>query len=311
MARIGVIGTGGWGKNHLRVLYELEALAAICEIDKQKLAFYTKRYQAKGYSNVDQMVSEEKLDGVVICTPTSTHHQIASKAMEKGLAAFVEKPLTYSSSEGDKLVSLAKSKRVHLVVGYIERFNPAVSELAKVLEKGELGQTLLLEFHRENRWPPHIKDVGIILDTSVHDIDTARWLFKEEPKEVFARTGRVMGNHEDFATMILSFSGKKTAFIASNWVTPKRVRQLSAVCTNGTATVDFISQELRLDDASGTRIPRIEKQEPLTLELRNFIDSVEGRTKPVVEGYDAVQTTKVAEAALKSAQTEEKIVIRP
>ncbi|MBI4258089.1 MAG: Gfo/Idh/MocA family oxidoreductase [Thaumarchaeota archaeon] len=310
MTRIGVIGTGGWGKNHLRALYELGALAAICEIDKQKLSFYTKKYQAEGYASTDRMFSQEKLDGVLICTPTSTHYLIASKALEKGIDVFVEKPLTYDSSEGDKLVGLAQSKHVNLVVGYIERFNPAVSELAKILEKGDLGQPLLLEFHRENRWQQQIKDVGIILDTSVHDIDTARWLFREEPREVFARTGKVIGNHEDFATIILSFSGEKTAFIASNWVTPKKVRQLDAVCTNGTATVDFISQELQLDDASGTRIPRLERQEPLMLELRNFVDTVEGKAKPLVEGRDAVQTTRVAEAALKSAQIGEKVAIK-
>jgi UDP-N-acetylglucosamine 3-dehydrogenase len=311
VVKIGVVGAGGWGKNHLRVLSELEALAAFCDVDPEKLDFYAKKYRTHAYPRLDDMLENEALDGVTICTPTTTHGAVAAKTLERGLDTFVEKPLTYTSREGERLVRLAAAQGVVLAVGYIERFNPAVTELARILEGGGLGQPLLLEFHRENRWPATIRDVGVVLDTSVHDIDTARWLFKEEPESVFARVGKVIGNHEDFAAITLAFGGQRTAFIASNWVTPKRVRQLTAVCTNGVGTVDFITQELRLDDAEGTRIPRIERKEPLMLELMNFLDAAEERGPPLTEGRDAVMTTRISELALESGRIGQKVTVPP
>lgn len=303
MVKVGVVGAGGWGKNHLRVLKDLNALAGFCDIDPAKVKTYSERYAVKGYTSVDELLNHQDLDAVTICTPTSTHYEIARRTIQAGLQTFVEKPLTYTSDEGEKLVELAEKKRVMLTVGYIERFNPAVTELKSFLKRGTLGEPLLLEFHRENKWAGNVLDVGVVADTSVHDIDTARWIFEAEPRVVFARTGRVVSQHEDFAAIILGFDGRKTAFIASNWVTPKRVRQLIAVCTEGIATLDFITQEIRIDGSEGTTIPRRRWQEPLLLELQSFVESVEKKRRPLVTGRDAVNTTKIAEAALISSQT--------
>ncbi|MFN3621688.1 MAG: Gfo/Idh/MocA family protein, partial [Nitrososphaerales archaeon] len=144
--------------------------------------------------------------------------------------------------------------------------------------------------------------VGIILDTAVHDIDTARWIFNLEPKIVFARTGHIISPNEDFAAIILGFNQKKTAFIASNWVTPKKVRRLITVCTGGIVTIDFITQEIQIDDEHGTNIPRKEWREPLLLELKHFVECVEGKQKPIVTAVDALNNTKIAEAALISSR---------
>ncbi|MEM1524709.1 MAG: Gfo/Idh/MocA family oxidoreductase [Nitrososphaerales archaeon] len=302
MVKVGVIGVGGWGKNHLRVLKELNVLSSFCDIDITKVKMYEERYGIKGYTSVDEMLKNEDLDAVTICTPTSTHYEIGMKTIGLGLDTFIEKPLTYSSREGEELVSLAREKNVILTVGYIERFNPAVIELKKILKNGEVGEPLLLEFHRENRWAGQVRDVGVVMDTSVHDIDTARWIFEKEPKLVFARTGKVISDYEDFATIILGFDREKTAFITSNWVTPKRVRQLITVCTNGIVTIDFITQEIKIDDNERTIIPRKEWQEPLMLELKSFIDCVRRREPPLIKGEDGVNITKIAEAALISSQ---------
>jgi len=231
-----------------------------------------------------------------------THFELAKKTIQAGVATLVEKPLTYSSKDGEALVKMAGDKKVPLTVGFIERFNPAISELKKIIQEKVLGEPLLLEFHRENRWAGSIRDVGVILDTSVHDIDTARWLFDTEPRIVFARTGKVISQHEDFATIILGFDGQKTAFLVSNWVTPKRVRELVAVCTSGTVTADYITQEIRLDDSEGTHIPRRQTQEPLMIELKSFMEAVEQEKPTLVSGKDGVNTTRIAEAALASSE---------
>ena len=303
MAKIGVIGVGGWGKNHLRVFYELGLLSAFCDFDQSRVDLYGKKYGVHGYTSVNEFLDKADIDGVTVCTPTVTHFDIAKKAMERGLHTFVEKPLTALSSEGEALIDLSIRKKVKFTVGYIERFNPAVIALKDILKSGKLGEPLLLEFHRENKWPSRIQDVGIVVDTSVHDIDTARWIFESEPKLVFARTGQVMGKHEDFAAIILGFKDPKNAFITSNWVTPKRVRQLITVCTEGVATVDFVTQNIVIDDAEGSRSPRLTWEEPLQNELKWFVECIDLNRKPIVTGQDAVNTTKIAEAALISSKS--------
>jgi UDP-N-acetylglucosamine 3-dehydrogenase len=160
----------------------------------------------------------------------------------------------------------------------------------------------MLEFHRENRMPIHIKDVGIIYDTSVHDIDTANWLFDEMPYVVFARSGKINHEYEDFASIMLGYKDNKTAIIFSNWITPKKVRTFSAVCTDAVIVSDFISQEIKIGKKDETEIPRNEHKEPLLLEIQNFIGAMEGTTDLVVEPQQAVNVTKIAEAALLSSQ---------
>ncbi|HZW57054.1 MAG TPA: Gfo/Idh/MocA family oxidoreductase [Nitrososphaerales archaeon] len=302
--RIGVVGTGGWGKNHLRVFNEMEVLACLCDADPSRTSQWTAKYGCKGYLEVDKMLESEKLDAVTVCTPTTTHFEIASKVLKSGVNVFVEKPMTASSSEGERLVELAKDSGKFLTVGFIERFNSAVSEAKTAIKSRALGDPLLLEFHRENKWAGRITDVGIVADTSVHDIDTARWLFDEEPRVVFARVGNVLSEiREDFAAITLGFEGKKTAFLVSNWVTPKRLRQLSIVCTQGVITLDFITQEIRFDDAKGTVIPRRDFKEPLLAEMEAFTDALRNGRPPLVKPKDGLNNTIIAEAAIASSST--------
>src|SRR5579872_2476796 len=272
--RVGVIGTGGWGKNHLRVFNDLGVLACLCDIDSSKAEQWSAKYGCKPYTDLDKMIASEKLNAVTICTPTSTHFSVASKTLKSKINTFVEKPMTATSADGQKLVEIAKESGVFLTIGFIERFNPAVVDAKKSIKEKMLGDPLLLEFHRENKWAGRITDVGIVADTSVHDIDTARWIFDEEPRVVFARVGNVLSEtREDFAAITLGFNEKKTAFIVSNWVTPKRLRQLNVFCTQGVISLDFISQETRFEDSKGTTIPRRDVREPLTAEMEAFLES--------------------------------------
>ena len=303
MVKVAVIGVGGWGKNHARVLGELGALAAVCDADLARAKDIAVKNKALPYSSVDDMLASEQLDGCLVCTPTKTHAAVAKKVMEKGVNAFVEKPLAFSSQECEEMMQVAKKKNIILTAGYIERFNPAVSEAKKLIAEKKYGDPIMMEFHRENRMPLNIKDVGIIFDTSVHDIDTAMFLFDARPNVVFARAGKRLHEHEDFATIMLGFGDQRVAVIASNWLTPKKVRTFSAVCTDGIITGDFLTQETRIDSAGEAIVPRRPFQEPLTLELKNFVESIEGKATPVVGASDATNVTRVAEAALLSSNT--------
>lgn len=304
--KLAIVGVGGWGKNHARVLHDFGALVAICEIDVQRGKELADKYCTTLYSSIDDMLnSERKLDACIVCTPTKTHSTIAKKIMEKGINVFVEKPLAFSSKECEEMTDVAEKKKVILTSGYIERFNPAVQEVKRLIDCNKYGDLIMMEFHRENRMPLHVKDVGIIYDTAVHDIDTAMFLFNCRPQVVFALSGKKFHSYEDFATIMLGFRGHKVAIIASNWITPKKVRKFSAVCTDGIIAGDFITQEIAIDYKEATIIPRRQQfQEPLTLELQSLLDVIDGKiSKPIISAIDATNVTRVAEAALLSSNT--------
>jgi UDP-N-acetylglucosamine 3-dehydrogenase len=309
MVKIAVIGTGGWGKNHARALSELNALSAVCDADQERAENFGGKYGVNWYTSVDDLLKNEKLDGAVVSTPTVTHFAIAKQVMEKRINVLVEKPMAPSSAECEQMVTAAKRNNVIITTGYIERFNPAVNDVKNFITSKKYGDVLMLEFHRENRMPLNIHDVGIIYDTSVHDIDTALYLFDDKPNVVFARAGSNRGVHEDFAAIILGFKNQRIAFIATNWITPKKVRRFTAVCTEAIITGDFITQEVKIDHGENTIIPRREYKEPLTLELKNFLDAIDGKAKPLVTADDAVNTTRVAEAALLSSKTGSQIYL--
>ena len=296
------IGTGGWGKNHTRILSQLGVLVAVCDVNAERSREYGEKYSVNHYQSLDELISSEDFEAALVVTPTSTHTAIATKLIEAKKHVFVEKPMTYDSLEGEKLKELAQKNKVLLTCGYIERFNPAVDIVKNYVKEKKYGDLVMLEFHRENRMPLHIKDVGIIYDTSVHDIDTANWLFDEMPCIVFARSGRINHEHEDFASIMLGYSNNKTAIIFSNWITPKKVRTFSAVCTDAVIVSDFISQEIKIGEKNETEIPRNEQKEPLLLEIQNFIGAIEGKNDLVVKAQQAVNVTKIAEAALLSSQ---------
>jgi len=296
------IGTGGWGKNHARILSHLGVLCAICDVDKEKSEEFGKKYSVNSYDSIDSLLNSEEFDAAFVCTPTSTHSSIASQLIQSHKHVFVEKPLTYLSEEGEDLLELANKNNVILSCGYIERFNPAVGIVKNFVKSKKYGELVMLEFHRENRMPLHIKDVGIIYDTSVHDIDTAMWLFDDTPEVVFARAGKINHEHEDFASIMLGFKNNKVAIISSNWVTPTKIRHFDAVCTEGIISSDFITQEIKVETKDATEKPKHEKQEPLLLEIQNFLGAIEGKNELTVKAEQAVNVTKIAEAALLSSQ---------
>ena len=296
------IGVGGWGKNHSRVLSEFGVLAAVCDTDTQRAEEFGKKYSVNFYNSIEALLDNEKFDAALVCTPTTTHSDIGTRLIESKKHVFLEKPMTYLSSEGKALIDLAKRNNVILTCGYIERFNPAVASVKNFIKSQKYGDLIRLEFYREHRMPQHIKDVGVIYDTSVNDIDTAMWLFDDTPQIVFAIAGKINHEHEDFATITLGFKDNKTATISSNWITPIRVRNFNAVCTDARIFSNFITQEIRVETDNGTENPKNDMAEPLSLEIRNFLDAIDGKNELVVKPEQAVNVTKIAEAALLSSQ---------
>ena len=300
--KIAQIGAGVWGVNHVRTLSEMGVLAAVCDIDKNKAEELADKYGVKKYDSIDTLLDAEEFDGVVIATPTSTHVDIAKQLISAKKHVFVEKPLTYNSNDGEQLIEMAAKNKILLTCGYIERFNPAVEKVKKMVKNSMYGDLIMLDFKRENRMALHIKDTGVIYDTSVHDIDTANWLFDDMPNVVYARAGRIRHKYEDFASIMLGYDKERVALITANWITPKRIRQFEAICKDAVITADFITQYITVEDNEQTSIIHGKAQEPLRAELESFVNAINGDSKHIVTAEQAVNVTKIAEAALLSSQ---------
>ena len=300
--RIVQIGLGGWGKNHIRILSHLGVLTAICDIDSEKNKQYAEKYSVNSYQSIDGLLDSEEFDAAFVVTPTSTHTKIVEKLLRSKKHVFVEKPMTYKSEEGQELVKLAEKNKRILMCGYVERFNPAVEIVKRIINQQDIGNLIMLEFHRENKIPLHIKDVGIIYDTSVHDIDTANWLFGDMPHVVFARAGKTKHEHEDFASIMLGYKDDRTAIISSNWITPKKVRKFNATCTEAVISSDFITQEIIVERNDKSETIQNKKQEPLLLEIQGFLEAIKDNNEKTIKPQEAVNVTKIAEAALLSSQ---------
>jgi UDP-N-acetylglucosamine 3-dehydrogenase len=309
LAKVAVVGVGGWGKNHARALNELGSLAAVCDIEPERAAFYSKLYSVPGFTSMEEMLAQVRPDGVVVATPPSTHYELGLKLIERGIPLLMEKPMAATAREARQLAMKAEEKGVTMLVGYIERFNPAVAYLKDLIQTGKLGRLQALELHRENRRPLQARNIGIIIDTSVHDIDTARWLWGSDPKWVYCTQLSIMGEHEDFAVINLNFEGG-VAVLFSNWVTPTRKRYCVAIFTEGIASLDFITQEIRVEQQEGATIPRNEFRDVLQNELRHFIACIEGKERPLVGPWDGVAVSEIAEAALLSSRFNTPIYLR-
>lgn len=293
--RVVLVGAGGWGKNHARILSNLNVLCAICDADVNTSAEFGKRYAVNHYTSVDELIKLEKFDAAIIATPTKSHFEIAKKLIEAKKHIFVEKPLTTNSKDGQTLIDFASKKKTIITCGYIERFNPAVNKVKSYIDEGKYGDLLTLEFHRYNT-TPNTQDVGIIHDTAVHDIDTANYLFGQTPIVIFARAGSINHKHENYANIMLGYKNNRTAVISTSWMSPKKIRTFRAVCTKNTFTSDFLSQTVSIDAELNISS---KWQEPLLLEITSFLDSING---DIITSQQAVNVTKIAEAALLSSQ---------
>ncbi|MFQ6095255.1 MAG: Gfo/Idh/MocA family protein, partial [Candidatus Bathyarchaeia archaeon] len=219
-----------------------------------------------------------------------------------GKHLLVEKPMASSLKEAHRILELAKEKERRLAVGFIERFNPAVQRLKELIEMGEIGSIVSATAKRVSRWPERIGDVGVVKDTAIHDIDIMRYILQEDPTAVYANAGNLKHKRfEDYAQIMLTFTGGRTAFLEANWLTPYKIRKLVVTGSKAIISLDYITQEITIETEGQTITPREEWREPLKLELEHFEKCILEDRKPLVTGMDGLRALEIAEAALKSA----------
>jgi UDP-N-acetylglucosamine 3-dehydrogenase len=247
MIRVGVVGAGVMGRNHLRVLSDIEGveLVAVCDADRSALESAAQLRKIRGYLSSWEMLSRENLNFLVIAAPTKFHHRLTLEALEKGCHVLVEKPIAADLAQARQMITVAQKQGLTLAVGQIERFNPAVRELKRLLDAGYLGRIFQVRAQRLGPFPVRIRDVGVVADLATHDLDVMTYLLGRRVVRMYSETHRKINTqHEDMVNAVLRFDDGVIGVLDVNWLTPTKVRHLSVLGERGLFQLNYLTQEL-------------------------------------------------------------------
>jgi len=316
-----LIGAGRWGKNHLKALTNLVDKLYVADSDPGQLkACEGYRIPGERFST-DYRDFLKEVDGVDIVTPADSHLRVCRDCFEAGKDVFVEKPITLTSTEAREMIEMAKSRKLILQTGHIYRYHPASTKMKSLITKGRLGRIQYGYGHFMGFKRPRT-DVGVTQTDAIHYFDLFNYLFDETPRAVTA----IVRNYLDLSLDDTSFStldyGGKVVSIEAGYMPPEKRRDVALVGDKASLYCDFQSNSLLLCEnrhekqggkcialtGESSRIP-VDLEEPLTLELKAFIDSIANRVKPLSDGLAAYQALKVVEACYESSKTGRRIEI--
>jgi UDP-N-acetylglucosamine 3-dehydrogenase len=301
---VAVIGTGFWGKNHARAYKELEStnLVAICDLNAERAKNVANQFGVRAYTDSTRMLKNKEIEAVSVCTWSTILAKEALKALKAGKHVLVEKPMAANTRQARRLLETAEENGLHLTVGFLMRFIPGLQNIREAIENKRIGELVCATAKRVSEWPERIGDVGVVKDTAIHDVDVMRYITNEDPIAVYAKTGSMRHRKfEDYAQIMLTYKDGKSAFIESNWLTPYKTRSLIVTGSDAIMRLDYLTQELWIEDAKESLQPRYPIKEPLKLELQHFADCIIEKKKPQVTGADGVKALEIAEAALRSS----------
>lgn len=310
--RAAVIGLGMMGANHARVLNELPdvELVAVADVNEAAVARATSGRTARGYTDPAALLDAERPDLVVIAVPTSLHLETTLRALEAGANVLVEKPIAPDREQAEQMIRAAEEAGRLLTVGHIERFNPAIRELSRRLDAGEIGRVFQIRASRLGPFPARVRDVGVVVDLAPHDLDIMRFLLRSEPIRVYAETEqRIHTDHEDLFTGLVKFASGAVGLLEVNWLTPTKVRRLSVTGERGMYEADYLTQDLvffanpdRELVTEGEMIRRnVKRGEPLAGELSEFAAAVRSGGPAPVSPHDALVAMLLARAMVDAA----------
>jgi len=321
MTRVGIVGLGVMGKSHARILDDMDQadLVAVCDPTEEAMAWAKKR-RLTGYRSYREMFEREKLEAVTVAVPTRFHLEVGLAAIECGLQVMMEKPIATDLEEAQQLVAAARRKGTILAVGHVERFNPAVRELKKRLDRGELGRIFQVHSRRQGPFPSRVRDVGAVIDLATHDLDVMRYLLGVEVIRVYAETERrIHTEHEDMLNALLRFDNGAVGVMQVNWLTPTKIRELTVLGERGMIHLNYLTQDLTFYENStataaepplslltavseGTLVRYVvDRAEPLRLELESFLASVANKTPAEVGSEDGLHALSLALDLVRSA----------
>ena len=322
--RIGVVGAGVWGRNHVRTLASLEGaeLSVVCDLDRARRDAVSRQYPSVHVTDKIQDVLDRS-DGVVVATPAASHPTIATQVIEHGLPVLIEKPFALTVAEAEAVGELAEQRGVPVVVGHLLVFHPALEMLRGLVRGGELGDLYYLYSQRVNLGQIR-PDENALWSFGPHDVSVALELIDDIPSRVSAH-GRsfLQRDIEDVVFMTMAFDSGVIAHVQMSWLDPHKERRLTVVGSDKMVVFDDMQprEKLKVFDRGVERppeyesygesltiregdiaMPRIPNIEPLKVELQHFIEVVTGTATPRVGVSQGIAVVRILSAATESIQ---------
>ncbi|MDD5438811.1 MAG: Gfo/Idh/MocA family oxidoreductase [Candidatus Omnitrophica bacterium] len=301
---VGVVGVGHLGSYHAKQYARLKHVnfVGVCDLDKKTAQRIGKKYKVWYFADYKEFFG--KVQAVSIVVPTSQHHRIAKDFLEAGINVLVEKPVTKTVEEADELIRIADEKKLVLQVGHIERFNPAIHamepylSLPRFIEGQRMGP-----FTKKSR----VKDVGVVLDLMIHDIDLILGLVRSEVTHIEAVGTSSVSEFEDMANVRLGFRNGAICDITASRITKEEVRKIRVFQENSYIALDLLHRDAyiyrKIDGNIKKEKIHIEQYDPLKQELKSFIHCVMTGGRPVVSGREGRDALAVALAILDNIKT--------
>lgn len=320
---IAVIGAGRMGAFHVETLEKIESahLAALAEPNEDVARERIGRRPIDWFADYRDMLERPDIDAVCVCAPSKTHASIALDALAAGKHVFVEKPIATTLEDGLRMAAVAREADVKLMVGHIERFNPAVSKVADLIAEGRVGRVFRVHATRVGPLPSRILDAGVTIDLATHDLDIMQFVLGRGITSIYAEGSRFMHpSQEDMISCLLQFGDDgPMGLLDVNWLTPEKRRELTVIGENGMLSASYLTQDVWFTesagvatgwdelarvrgDAEGTAVRfALRRVEPLRAELEAFVSCVIDDTPEPVSANDGCRALAAALAVRDSA----------
>ncbi len=304
--RTAVVGVGSLGRHHARIHNDLPEteLVAICDTDAGRAREYADLYGCAAVSNHLELIGQ--IDAASVAVPTIAHADVGCALLDAGISVLVEKPIASSLADADRMIASAAAAGATLMVGHSERFNPAIVAASQVVTAPRF-----IECHRLAAFTPRSLDIDVVMDLMIHDIDVILSFVKADVAEINAAGIGILTPRVDIANARIEFANGCIANVTASRVSSERVRKLRFFQPNDYVSIDYAERDVSLvsllppkpgDDRPqiATRSLDVDDVEPLTAEIRSFLESVRGERAPVVSGLDGRRALDVAVQILES-----------
>ncbi|MCK4224160.1 MAG: Gfo/Idh/MocA family oxidoreductase [candidate division Zixibacteria bacterium] len=332
MINVGVIGYGYWGPNMVRNFYANKdaKVACVCDLSKKRLSLVESTYPSvKTTTDHKEIMKDTSIDAVVISTPVSAHFPLAQEALESGKHVLLEKPMTSTVEESEKLVELAEKKKKTLMVDHTFLYTGAVRKMKELVQNGELGDIYYFDSVRVNLGLFQ-HDVNVIWDLAPHDFSIMDFLLQKDPEMVSAVGVCHLGDLENMAYVTVQYPGNLIGHLHVNWLAPVKVRTTLIGGTKKMVVYDDTepSEKIKIYDKgvsysekkedvyqmlvqyrSGDMLaPKLEPTEALKLVSKEFTDSINENRKPLTDGVAGLRVVKLLQAANQSIKEKGKVI---
>ncbi len=296
--KIGVVGVGVMGSNHARVLSGIPGvhLVGIADPDRKQRDFVARTLGCDAFADIDGLLRCRPA-AITIAAPTHLHHDLALQCISRGIHLLVEKPIAPTVEEGHAIVSAAHRAGVTLMVGHVERFNPAVESMKRAIK----GQDILsIAITRVGPFPPRMSNVGVVIDLAVHDIDLIRWFTDSEIVEIQPQLSSAVAEREDIALLQFRTASGVLAHINTNWLTPFKARTIHIATRDKYLMADLLTLQVtecfgfQADGSYSMRHLSVGYAEPLRAELLAFVEAIRSGRTPAVTGEEGVASLEIA-----------------